>query len=221
MKRVLFIVLTCAVLASCAGYKSRKEAKKGYATASEQLNELVSCMESLNTNSSISDIQDAKCAAEALSYDYNPVGLDSVTVAQCSQLKKQVGECKAEALSDIECLAKEKKISIVSDDDLLVEGITLYAASLKKGDVFHYSLKAKAPSKGRYVSLQRKGQVSRFPASNQCRQQDYRADNLRKDCHGRGNASGTLCSVLFRVESERSEIRRHKPVLFTGGRFET
>lgn len=156
MKRVFFIVLTCAVLASCAGYKSRKEAKKGYATASEQLNELISCIESLNTNSSISDIQDAKCAAEALSYDYNPVGLDSVTVAQCSQLKKQVGECKAEALSDIECLAKEKKISIISDDDLLVEGITLYAASLKKGDVFHYSLKAKAPLSLRVINIDSK-----------------------------------------------------------------
>ena len=65
MKRVFFIVITCAVLTSCAGYKCKKEAKEGYAVASKQLNELASRMESLNPHSSVSDIREAKAAAEA------------------------------------------------------------------------------------------------------------------------------------------------------------
>ena len=145
MKRVFFIVITCAVLTSCAGYKCKKEAKEGYAVASQQLNELASRMESLNPHSSVSDIREAKAAAEAMSYDYNPIGLDSVTASQCAQLKKQVGEYKAEALSDIEWLAREKRISIVSDDDLLVEGTVYHAAALQRGDTIHYSVKAKSP----------------------------------------------------------------------------
>ena len=113
-------------------------------------------MESLSPKSSVSALQNALLDARELAYDYNPIGLDSVTVSQCAQLKKRVDEYKAEALSDIECLAKEKKISIISDDDLLVEGITLYAASLKKGDVFHYSLKAKAPLSLRVINIDSK-----------------------------------------------------------------
>lgn len=156
MKRIIFIALTCCILASCSGYKCKKEAKAGYATASQQLNKLTSSMESLSPKSSVSALQNALLDARELAYDYNPIGLDSVTVSQCAQLKKRVDEYKAEALSDIECLAKEKKISIISDDDLLVEGITLYAASLKKGDVFHYSLKAKAPLSLRVINIDSK-----------------------------------------------------------------
>lgn len=156
MKRIIFIALTCCILASCSGYKCKKEAKAGYATASQQLNKLTSSMESLSPKSSVSALQNALLDARELAYDYNPIGLDSVTVSQCAQLKKRVDEYKAEALSDIEWMAKGKKISIVSDDDLLVEGITLYAASLKKGDVFHYSLKAKAPLSLRVINIDSK-----------------------------------------------------------------
>lgn len=145
MKRVLFIVFSCVVLASCSGYKCKKEAKDGYAAASKQLNELASRMESLNPESSVLDILGAKCATEALSFDYNPIGLDSVTASQCAQLKKQVDNYKAATVSKIEWLAKEKKISIVSDDDLLVEGTVYHAAALQRGDTIHYSVKAKSP----------------------------------------------------------------------------
>lgn len=145
MKRIVFIVLTCCILASCSGYKCKKEAKAGYAAASEQLNKLTFSMESLSPKSSVSALQNALRNARELTYDYNPIGLDSVTVSQCAQLKKRVDEYKAEALSDIEWMAKEKKISIVSDDDLLVEGTVYHAAALQRGDTIHYSVKAKSP----------------------------------------------------------------------------
>ena len=145
MKRIVLIILTCALLASCSGYKSRKAARDAYSEAAEQLIELESRMASLNLESSVSDIRRALRKARELSYDYNPVGLDSVTVLQCAQLKRRVDEFRSEALSDIEWIAKEKKISIVSDDDLLVDGTAYYAAALERGDMLHYSVKAKSP----------------------------------------------------------------------------
>ena len=86
MKRIALIILTCALLASCSGYKSRKAARDAYSEAAEQLIELESRMASLNLESSVSDIRRALRKARELSYDYNPVGLDSVTVLQCEQL---------------------------------------------------------------------------------------------------------------------------------------
>ena len=145
MKRIVLIILTCALLASCSGYKSRKAARDAYSEAAEQLIELESRMASLNLESSVSDIRRALRKARELSYDYNPVDLDSVTVLRCAQLKRRVDEFRSEALSDIEWIAKEKKISIVSDDDLLVDGTAYYAAALERGDMLHYSVKAKSP----------------------------------------------------------------------------
>lgn len=156
MKRTLFIAITCCILASCSGDKSNKEAKAGYATASEQLNDLMSSMESLNPESSVPALLDVLQEARGLSYDYNPVGLDSVTVSQCAQLKKQVDEYKAKALSDIEGLAKEKKISIISNEDLLMDGIAYYAAALQRGDTFHYRVKAKTPVSLRIINADSK-----------------------------------------------------------------
>lgn len=152
MKRLFFIALACAMLASCSGYKSRKEAKDGYSVASKHLNELTSRVESLNPKSSVSDIRNTMLAVRDLSYDYNPIGLDDATILQCTQMKERVDEFKADALSDVEWLAKEKKIPIVSDGDLLVDGTTYYAASLKRGDTFHHCIKAKSPVSFRVIN---------------------------------------------------------------------
>ena len=145
MKRIVLIILTCALLASCSGYKSRKAERDAYSEAPEQLIELESRMASLNLESSDSDIRRVLGKVRELSYDYNPVGLDSVTVLQCAQLKRRVDEFRSEALSDIEWIAKEKKISIVSDDDLLVDCTEYYAKKLKRSDMNNYSIKTKYP----------------------------------------------------------------------------
>lgn len=155
MKHLLIIGITCAVLWSCAG-KNQEEAKTGYSSASEQLNKIASCVESLTPRSSVSEFQEALEAVEELSFDYNPIGLDSVNASQCSQLQKRIAEFKTEAIADIERLSREKKIVIISNDDLLMDGKTYYAAALQKGDTFHYCIKSKSPISLRIINADSK-----------------------------------------------------------------
>ena len=81
--------------------------------------------------------------ADQLCYTYKENGLDSASIANCQALQQRMEQLKQTIHQTIKDNLHNIHVSVVNDDDCLVEKKTAYPVYLKRGEKLHVNIKTK------------------------------------------------------------------------------
>ena len=94
-------------------------------------------------NMEADDILQLSHLADQLCYTYNAEGLDSASIDNCQALQQRIEQLKQTIHQTIKDNLHNIPISVVNDDDCLVEKKTAYPVYLKRGEKLHVNIKTK------------------------------------------------------------------------------
>ena len=94
-------------------------------------------------NMEADDILQLSHLADQLCYTYNAEGLDSASIANCQALQQRIEQLKQTIHQTIKDNLHNIPVSVVNDDDCLVEKKTAYPVYLKRGEKLHVNIKTK------------------------------------------------------------------------------
>ena len=94
-------------------------------------------------NMEADDILQLSHLADQLCYTYNAEGLDSAFIANCQALQQRIEQLKQTIHQTIKDNLHNIPVSVVNDDDCLVEKKTAYPVYLKRGEKLHVNIKTK------------------------------------------------------------------------------
>ena len=94
-------------------------------------------------NMEADDILQLSHLADQLCYTYNAEGLDSASIANCQALQQRIEQLKQTIHQTIKDNLHNIPVSVVNDDDCLVEKKTAYPVYLKRGEKLHINIKTK------------------------------------------------------------------------------
>ena len=94
-------------------------------------------------NMEADDILQLSHLADQLCYTYNAEGFDSASIANCQALQQRIEQLKQTIHQTIKDNLHNIPVSVVNDDDCLVEKKTAYPVYLKRGEKLHVNIKTK------------------------------------------------------------------------------
>ena len=94
-------------------------------------------------NMEADDILQLSHLADQLCYTYNAEGLDSASIDNCQALQQRIEQLKQTIHQTIKDNLHNIPVSVVNDDDCLVEKKTAYPVYLKRGEKLHVNIKTK------------------------------------------------------------------------------
>ena len=94
-------------------------------------------------NMEADDILQLSHLADQLCYTYNAEGFDSASIANCQVLQQRIEQLKQTIHQTIKDNLHNIPVSVVNDDDCLVEKKTAYPVYLKRGEKLHVNFKTK------------------------------------------------------------------------------
>ena len=94
-------------------------------------------------NMEADDILQLSHLADQLCYTYNAEGFDSASIANCQVLQQRIEQLKQTIHQTIKDNLHNIPVSVVNDDDCLVEKKTAYPVYLKRGEKLHVNIKTK------------------------------------------------------------------------------
>lgn len=84
--------------------------------------------------------------SEQLSYDYDPMGKDSTTIAACHQLKTRVNTLRPKLLAKVERLLPFIFVDVANDADHLLEKKEIFPVYLMRGDTLYADIQTERAS---------------------------------------------------------------------------
>ena len=149
MKNKLTFLLICGIammMAACSGSSNGKPMSGARLTEYNETVAKVQKIENLLADINGMEASDAlqlSQLADQLCYTYKENGLDSASIANCQALQQRMEQLKQTIHQTIKDNLHNIHVSVVNDDDCLVEKKTAYPVYLKRGEKLHVNITTK------------------------------------------------------------------------------
>ena len=149
MKNKLTFLLICGIaitMVACSGSSNGKPMSGARLTEYNETVAKVQKIENLLADINGMEASDAlqlSQLADQLCYTYKENGLDSASIANCQALQQRMEQLKQTIHQTIKDNLHNIHVSVVNDDDCLVEKKTAYPIYLKRGEKLHVNITTK------------------------------------------------------------------------------
>ena len=149
MKNKLTFLLLCGIaitMVACSGSSNGKPMSGARLTEYNETVAKVQKIENLLADINGMEASDAlqlSQLADQLCYTYKENGLDSASIANCQALQQRMEQLKQTIHQTIKDNLHNIHVSVVNDDDCLVEKKTAYPIYLKRGEKLHVNITTK------------------------------------------------------------------------------
>lgn len=145
MKNQILLLFVAALFAACGGKTTATqnisgETRKEFNRVSDIVNQLQVKVQNPEQFSSKEGIAEIKNLGDALSFDFDPAGMDSLTLAQCMDLQKKTIEVKQVINTQLELYRQSSITNMVVKDDYLLEKKEAYPIYLERGDKLMFTV---------------------------------------------------------------------------------
>lgn len=99
---------------------------------------------------------------KSLFYDFDPMEMGEDAAKACELLKLRVGKARKEVHKCLEQLQKTTLVSVMSNNDLLLEKMEAYPVYLKKGETLHWNIKMQQPAQIRLYNVNSRSRLKNY-----------------------------------------------------------